>query len=304
MFKILPIAISRLLKLPLLVLFIYFVGFALALIIAVPFYKTILIEANGSVGLDILVSKFDFMYFSDFLRVSGKAFKHFLPSIFKLGLVFLFLNVFFSGGILYSVKNKSFSILNFFSACLNYLGRFLFLFLFSFILLVILLGISTFLFFLFALFAQGGNERTYFFAMLPPLGIMVSFISFVIVQNDYAKVIIVENPKLSVSEAFWRSFVFVWRNPSTLIVFCVIVLLGLLFMLIYLCLDAIIGMHSATTIIVMVIFQQLLIFSRTFLKILTLGYANEFYSSKTQMTFLPVSLNLGENLNLDGQTSV
>ncbi len=304
MFKILPIAISRLSKLPFLVLFIYFVGFALALVIAVPFYKTILIEANGSVGLDVLVSKFDFMYFSDFLRVSGKAFKPFLPFIFILSLFYLFLNVFFSGGILYSFKNKSFSILIFISACLNYLGRFLFLFLFSFFLLAILLGISTFLFFLFALFAQGGNERTYFFAMLPPLGIMVSFFSFVIVQNDYAKVIIVENPKLSVSEAFWRSFVFVWRNPSTLVVFGLIVLLGLLCMLIYLCLDAIIGMHSATTIIVMVIFQQLLIFSRTFLKILTLGYANEFYSSKTQMTFLPVSLNLGENLNLDGQTSV
>ncbi len=304
MFKILPISISRLSKLPFLVLFIYFVGFALALVIAVPFYKTILIEANGSVGLDVLVSKFDFMYFSDFLRVSGKAFKPFLPFIFILGLFYLFLNVFFSGGILHSLKNNSFQILIFFSFCINNLGRFLFLFVLSFFLLAILLGISTIFFMLFSLFAQGGNERTYFFSMLPPLGIVVSFISFVIVQNDYAKVIIVENPKLSVSEAFWRSIVFVWRNPSTLIAFGVIVLLGFLFVFIYICLDAIIGMHSATTIIVMVIFQQLLIFSRTFLKILTLGYANEFYFSKTQLTFLPVSLNLGENLNLDGQTSV
>lgn len=304
MFKIFSSVCLQLSKIPLLLFFIYVIGFVLAFVVALPFYSTLISEANGSMGLDILVSKFDFMYFSDFLRVSGKAFKHFLGLIFLLGVIYIFLNIYFSGGILDSLKNKSFKFSRFFSACNIYFVRFTLLYGFTFLLLLIFFGISCFFFFLFTRLAQGGNERTYFFAMLSPIGIMLNLIGFVMVQNDYGKVILVENPSIKPAVAFWKSIGFVWRNPSTLAAFWIIVFVGFLFALVYLCLDSIIGMHSGITIFVMFVIQQLLVFSRTFLKILTLGYAIEFYSSKGPLAFSPVSLNLGENLNLDEQTAV
>ena len=304
MFKFFSSVGIQLIKIPFLLLFIYIVGFTLAFVVARPFYLTLLSETNGSMGLDVLVSKFSFMYFSDFLSVSGKALKPFQSLILLIGAIYIFLNIYFSGGILDSFKNKSFNFSSFFSSCTNYFGRFILLYVYSFWLLIILLGLTYLLFSIFVRFASGGNERTYFFALLPPLAIMLQLIGFVIVQNDYGKVIIGQNPSLKPSEAFWNSMIFIWRNPSTLIAFWIIVFAGLLSAIMYLLLDNSIGMHSGITIFVMFIIQQLFVFFRTFLKVLTLAYANEFFLLKAPLTFSPDSLNLTQNLNLDEQTAV
>ena len=266
-------------KLPL-VLFFYGVGFVLAMLVARPFYVTFLNEANGSVALDKLVSDFDFMVFSDFLRLSGKAFRPFVALVMIVGLVYMFLNTFFAGGILHVIDKGKFHMSEFFEDCTKHFSKFALLLVFLFIFLLVLVSLAGMFFFIFAAIAEGGNEKDYILAMLPPLGILAYFVGFVIVLGDYARVMLYKSETLKVYDAFWKSFAYVFKRQSTLALFWLIIILGLVFSVMYLGIDKVIGMHSGITIFVMFVVQQVFVFARTFLKISTLVVAKNYFETK------------------------
>lgn len=108
MLRIITKSFNQIAQKPLLVFFMYAVGFVLAMLVARPFYVTFLNEANTSVALDKLIADFDFMIFTDFFHHSQKAFQPFLPLVFTLGIVYLLLNTFFAGGILDATEQEKF----------------------------------------------------------------------------------------------------------------------------------------------------------------------------------------------------
>ncbi|MCP9770760.1 hypothetical protein EGI22_22885 [Lacihabitans sp. LS3-19] len=266
-------------KLPL-VLFFCGVGFVLAMLVARPFYVTFLSEANGSVALDKLVADFDFMVFTDFLQQSGKAFRPFVALAMIIGVVYLFLNTFFAGGILQVFDEEKFKLSEFFEGSTKYFSKFALLLVFLFIFLLVLVSLAGMFFFIFAAIAEGGNEKDYILAMLPPLGILAYFVGFVIVLGDYARVMLYKSETLKVYDAFWKSFSYVFKRQSTLALFWLIIILGLILSVMYLGVDKVIGMHSGLTIFVMFLVQQVFVFVRTFLKISTLVVAKNYFESK------------------------
>jgi hypothetical protein len=269
-------------KLPL-VLFFYAVVFVLAMLVARPFYVTFLNEANGSVALDKLVADFDFMIFTDFLRQSGKAFRPFVALVMTIGLVYLFLNTFFAGGILRVFDHDKFKLADFFEGSTKYFSKFVLLLVFLFIFQLVLVCLAGMFFFIFAAIAEGGNEKDYILAMLPPLAILAYFVGFVIVLGDYARVMLYKSETLTVYDAFWKSFSYVFKRHHTLLLFCLIILVGLILSVMYLGVEMAIGMHSGTSIFVMFVLQQGFVFARMFLKISTLVVAKNYFESKPVM---------------------
>jgi hypothetical protein len=271
MFQILKNAFSSLQKKWPLVVLIYAVSFVLAFVVARPFYVTILNEANNSIALEQLLPKFDFMVFSDFMIQSGKAFRPFLPLIMILGIVYMAIQVFFAGGIIGEAKasTEKFDINRFWANSSKNFFKYALFLIFQLIFLLCLIAFSGMFFFIFASIGEGGNEKDYFFAMLPPILILLFFISFVIVLGDYAQSMIFEDDTLKPWPAFWKSFGYIFKNMKTLVLFYFMILTGGLFSLLYLLLENAFGMTSGLSIFIVFVFQQILSFIRTFLKVLS-----------------------------------
>lgn len=270
----------NLFKKPLLVLFLYLVGFVFAMLVARPFYVTFLNEANTSVALDKLISDFDFMIFTDFFHQGQKAFRPFLPLIFTLGIVYLLLNTFFSGGILDATEQDKFRFPRFFEASAKHFGRFAFLLVFLFIFLMVLVSLAGMFFFIFAAVAEGGSEKDYILWMIPPVLILVYFVGFVVIIGDYARVMLFQLPILTPYNAFWKAFTYIFKRPSAIALFWLIIVLGIILSVVYLGIDSLIGMHAGLTIFIMFLVQQVFVFGRTFLKISTQVAAKNYLEAR------------------------
>jgi hypothetical protein len=279
MLKILLKSFHQISQKPLLVFFLYAVGFVLAMLVARPFYVTFLNEANTSVALDKLIADFDFMIFIDFFHQSQKAFRPFVPLVFVLGLVYLLLNTFFAGGVLDTTEREKFTIPRFFVASAQHFGRFAMLLVFLFIFLMGLVSLAGMFFFIFAAIAEGGSEKEYILWMIPPVIILVYFVSFVLVLGDYARVMLFKSQSLTAYKAFWKSFSYIFKRPATIALFWVIIVLVIILSLVYLGVDSLIGMHSGFTIFVMFLVQQAFVFARTFLKIATQITAKNYFEA-------------------------
>lgn len=280
MLKILLKSFHQISQKPLLVFFLYAVGFVLAMLVARPFYVTFLNEANTSVAMDKLIADFDFMIFTDFFHQSQKAFKPFVPLVFMLGLVYLLLNTFFAGGVLDAADQEKISMPRFFEASAKHFRRFALLLVFLFIFLMALVALAGMFFFIFAAIAEGGTEKDYILWMIPPVFILLYFVGFVLVMGDYARVMLFKSPTLTPYSAFWKAFSYIFKRPTAIALFWVIIVLGVILSIVYLGVDSLIGMHSGLTIFAMFLVQQIFVFARTFLKISTQIAAKNYFEER------------------------
>lgn len=260
------------------VLVIYLLSLIVSLLVARPFYVTILTEANGTVALDALIPKFDFMIFSDFINQSIKAFRPFLSFTAIVFVFFGLVYTFLSGGILDIFESGVFDSISFFQNSLKFFGKFLVILIFELILIIIAICFAGIFFFIFASIAEGGTERTYFYAMLPPLILLIYFLSVAFLSAEYARISIFKTDNKTWS-SFLNSIGFVIRKPLTLGLFWLICVIGIVISLFYLGIDSFIGMSSGLTIFIMFLVQQLVIFGRAFLKLLHTGAAFKYYTS-------------------------
>jgi hypothetical protein len=280
MLKILLKSFNQISQKPILVLFLYAVGFVLAMLVARPFYVTFLNEANTSVALDKLIADFDFMIFTDFFHQSQKAFRPFVPLVFVLGLVYLLLNTFFAGGVLNVADQEKFSMPRFFEASAKHFRRFALLLVFLFIFLMALVALAGMFFFIFAAIAEGGSEKDYILWMIPPVLILLYFVGFVVIMGDYGRVMLFKSQTLTPYAAFWKAFSYIFKRPATLALFWLIIVLVIILSTVYLGVDSLIGMHSGLTIFVMFLVQQIFVLARTFLKISTQIAAKNYFETR------------------------
>ncbi len=212
MIKTIHISLKQLLSKYQLVVLYYLIVLVLGMLIARPAYITLINEANKSIALDTLIADFDFMIFTDFMHQSWKAFRPLVSLLAVLVFLFFLISNFYQGGLLHTIALAKFRFVDFFEGGLKHWGKFLMLSVYSFIFLVVLVAFSGMFFFIFAAIAEGGNERTYILSMIPPVLILGIFISFVWVQNQYAKVMMSQNPALGPWQAFGMAFTYVSKN--------------------------------------------------------------------------------------------
>ena len=220
------------------------------------------------------------MIFTDFFHQSQKAFKPFVPLVFVLGLVYLLLNTFFAGGILDATEYDKFKFPRFFEASAQHFGRFAMLLVFLFIFLMVLVSLAGMFFFIFAVIAEGGSEKDYILWMIPPVLILVYFVGFVVIKGDYGRVMLFKSPTITPYSAFWKAFSYIFKRPTAIALFWLIIVLGIILTVVYLGIDSLIGMHSGLTIFVMFLLQQVFVFGRTFLKISTQITAKNYFEAR------------------------
>ncbi len=281
MIPIIRTSIINLFKQIQLILFLFAIVFGLSWIFSRTVLSTIKTEANGSMELDKLLGDFDFATFTDFLLQSGNAFKPFIVLVFLMGILYLFISILLSGGILFQFKSSDkFSISEIIKNGLIHFKSFFLIFLFSLLLLVSLIFLSGMFFFIFASLAEGGNEKDYILWMIPPMIILFIFVSYVFLISDYAKVIKYENKEYTAWKAYTSSIKFVLLNPMTLMLFILVFLILFFMTAMYLVIEQKIPMTSLLSIGFIYLIQQVFVIFKIACRILNLNIAQNLYNSR------------------------
>ena len=263
------------------VLFLFLVNFCLGLFVALPAFNILQVESHNSLALNKLVADFDFTVFSDFLRKSGKSLMPLLPiSLFVWG-VYSLLNIFFTGGILSQfTERNTFGLNEFLKNCFRYCLRFFLLFLVQLLFFIIAFVVIIIVFGIFGVIGYGNTEPIFFAWLIPAFLFEAFYITYLLNVGEYAKVILHKDNALNAWKAFWRASNYVNKNFKTMQVYWSVLLVSLLLLLLYLLLEASIGMTSGFTIWLMFLIQQISVFCRTFVKVWNLSNAFDYLSLK------------------------
>lgn len=284
---------------PEIILLVYLLHLIPGVVIAGRFYQKSVAEANGSLALNKLLPDFDYMVFSDFMRYHGKAF---LPEVLiGLGVagVFFLLSNLLIGGVFYHYKAQPqrFSFNKFIQEGWRMFGKYLLILLVEIFLLLIVFMLSGIFYFIFALVAEGGNERTYILWLLVPTVLLIFMSSVVIVISDYTRYFAFEFKQLGVWQGVGKAASYVLGNFRTVGLYWIVLGIGICLLLIYLGVDALVGMSNLPTVIFMFVIQQLLVVGRVLLKHFNYGIIQHVYEQHPITFAFPIAeLNFQDDL--------
>ena len=256
--------------------------YAADLLVVLPFAyalrSTLMAAAGASVDYGTLLSGFDFTLISDLVRSQRGALGSLLDAAAGATLIYFALNVFFSGGILASVRQDGMAVTaaDFFAGAARYCGRF-------FRLAAIVFGggvlvavpLLTAVFALLGLWEDGAQSEI---PQTIVLGLeflcMLLMLVSVILVYDYARIDAVLTDGTSMRRSAWRGVRFVYRRLGrTVKLQILLVLLFLLLTAAYLALAELLGTSSPVALFATVIVQQLYVVQRIGLRIF--GFAAE-----------------------------
>jgi hypothetical protein len=267
---------------------VYGLTLVLGLLVALPFYNTLKIEDQNSLAFLTLLDGFDYTVFSDFMHRSVHAISPLLSVGRWLGILYVFLSVFFAGGILWWVSQRDhahpaepFRTGAFLSACSQYVGRFMRLFGVTLLFVLVGAGIWLVIGTLVTLaLTDSFTERGLFWIGLTFFVLFALTATLLLCIGDYAKVIMFRDDERGAFRAYGRAGRLVLRNlGSTYGFYWLLIALGTVLFGVYFLLDDLITMRDWLTILLMGLIQQALVFARTGLKVWSLAGANSIYTT-------------------------
>ncbi len=282
----------------------YGITLIMGLIVALPFYNTLVTEDQNSLAFLNLLNGFDYTIFSDFLHRSKRSILPLISVGRWLGLTYVFLSVFFAGGILTRFSqlsslrsNDSFTIGMFWQACSYYVSRFIWLFGVTLLLVVIGSGIWLVLGTLIGVVMSDTlTERGQFWIGFFFFWLSALTATFLLCIGDYAKVIMVREDESNAFRAFRRASRLVVRNPGkTYGLYCLLILIGAGLFGLYFLIDAAVTMSGWLTILLMFVVQQTLILARVGIKVWSLGTAYSVYENLLKFQPVPVSQSVPDS---------
>ena len=289
-----------------LLILLYGVTLVLGLLVALPFYNTLLVEDQNSLAFLNLLNGFDYTVFSDFMHRSGRTLTPLLSVGRWLGIIYVFLSVFFSGGILtrftqFSTLSvtDSFTVGVFWQACSYYTGRFLRLFFVTLLFICVGAGLWLVIGSLVGIaLSDTVTERGEFGIGVLFFTLFALTATLLFCIGDYAKVQMVLEDETNAFRAFGQAGRLVLRNLSrTYGLYWLLILIGTGLFGTYFLLDDVILMSNWSTILVMFVVQQVLIFARVGLKVWSLGTAYTVYQTlpKPAPVLRPVAFSTSTN---------
>ena len=261
---------------------IYAILLLFALAIAIPFSKTIKIEAGNSMAISKLLNDFNYTVYTDFMREAGKAINPYISIAFWIAVLYLVFTIFFSGGILTLLKDETNdkSLKSFWQGCAIYFWRFFRLALYMIILqFIAFIAVYIPLSAIIVSISKTSTEPTIFYTAIA--GFIVHLVIFItlLTVTDYAKVMMVRHDEYRPLRTIFRSFGFVFRHLfstiglyKSLLIFPVV-----LFVLYFIVIDKI-GMFSGFTIFITFIIQQAFIWLRVYVKVWYLASELDLYN--------------------------
>ena len=268
--------------------FIYGVTLVLGLLAALPFYNALKVEDQNSREFLKLLDGFDYTVYADFMHRSERVIAPLLSVGRWLGVLYIFLSLFFAGGILmlFSSNNRRMSVGEFLAVCNAYVGRFLRLF--SVVGLFVLAGAVIWLVLgalIGILLSDTFTERGLFWIGAVFFALFALSATLILCIGDYAKILMFRHDEPRAFRAFGQAGRFVLRNLTrTYGLYWLFIGIGTALFGLYFLLDALIPMQSWPTILLLFVIQQTLIFGRVGLKVWWLGAACGVYDSLPEPT--------------------
>lgn len=253
----------------------YSVTLLLGLLAALPFYNTLLAEDQNSLAFLKLLDGFDYTVYADFMHRSQQAIAPLFSVGRMLGVLYIFLSIFFAGGILvrFAQPAGTFRAGLFWQASSHYVSRFLRLS--GVTLLFVLVGAGLWLVIgslVGVALSDDLTERGLFWVGLVFFMLFALTATVLLCVGDYAKVLMVREDEHGAFRAFGQASRLVFRNlPQTYGLYLLLILIGTGCFGLYFLIDAFVPMKGWVTILGMLVVQQCLIFVRVGLKVWSLG---------------------------------
>jgi hypothetical protein len=234
---------------------------------------------DNTLAADKVLDAFDLTIFITIFNEFGKGI-HLGRMITTIGVLYLIVNIFFSGGILrVFADDKRFTVRVFFDGCINYFKRFLKLFLFSLLFIAIailsylaLSGISSII---------TDNATTehlpiiFFLLKILIVGMILAVMNMLI---DYARIMTVVNDFHGMYQTLKQSLMFVLMSPrKTTLLYFLYVFTFIIFLCVYLLVESFIKVNSTATVIIFFLWTQLFILSRIWIRMSFFAGQYSFY---------------------------
>ncbi len=274
---------------------LYAINFLIAAIIAWGFHSVLARTIGDSMSLEHLVKDFDYTVYTDFMFKFGGRIGSLLSQISWLIFFYLLLNTLLGGGTIAILKNgeEHFSMGSFFENCGAYFFRFLrLLLIFGVILFLVGIASSMVLGFLYSALISNAVSEVWPFTFAISLFLLFLFVVMLIVMMaDYAKVATVVNDARSMLKTSWQAIRFVFRHfLSTVGLQLSLILLLLIAVIVYLVLEAQIGMATPFAILVMFVIQQISVGFKVWTRVMTFAGELELFGSfKTETAPIPAA---------------
>ena len=199
---------------------LYLINLLFAGLVVVPLLYYLGGKLAMTKATDRLIGGFDFTLFNDFLNQYPEFLRLLSTQTMVVGILFILLYVFLTGGILTRLKNMETDLHrlgNFWTGCGKYFWRLLRL---SFYFMLIHLSVAGLFFAIFSWSVAGGldyftSEAAIFFRAKICFFLYGFFALFFFMVHDYAKVLVITNNRRLVFRDFWGAFRFVIENIGT-----------------------------------------------------------------------------------------
>jgi len=253
---------------------LYVLTLIFALGVAIPFRGTISADIGSSMAAIKLLKDFDYTTYTNFMHLFGDTIQPLLKTAFLFGILYVIFFVFFSGGIISSIKNGTNSLSQFWADSWTYFSRFFRVFLYSFLSMII---VTLIVFFptaaiIAAISDSVKSEATYFYIICSALIIFLLLISIIVLVSDYSKIMMTGNNALRPFRTMLRAVSYIFKHFFSVYGMNLLFLItGVALFVLYNIIADKYWMTSGISIFIVFLIQQIFVFIRIFLKISIYG---------------------------------
>jgi hypothetical protein len=255
---------------------LYILNLVVALVLIVPFYKSLVSIAGNSIAYVDMVRHFDYTAWTELMREAGKLVPYFIKSVGIIAILFFLLNILINGAILsiLTIPDQRFQMPVFLSGGAQWFGKFLgvslLFLLFQVVIAVIIYLVLGIL--LGAVLKSGFTEKTVVSYVIPAVALHLIIFIFLWMTSWYTRIILFSGELRHTFRSVWRAFRFAFRKIfRTYALALMLLLIPLALMIIFFLLKKIIGMQSTMAILVVLLIQQAFIWFRNLIHIWTIG---------------------------------
>lgn len=200
---------------PRMLLIIYAVNLIISLLVALPMKDVLNQTAGNSMMLSNLVKTYDSAALSDVTQAADMALSALRSQVLWAGVIYLLINIFFTGGILQTVANQNFTVGTFFSGCgRNFFKFFLLGLIFLLVHLFFIAIVSLPTGFILKALSQRPdfNELVVYKTLAIAFGVYLFFLGYVFMANDYSKSFLILKNSSNIVKAYSKGFRYVNRH--------------------------------------------------------------------------------------------
>ncbi|HTX98509.1 MAG TPA: hypothetical protein VMG09_00675 [Bacteroidota bacterium] len=262
---------------------VYVAVAVIAIVPAASFRSSFDAALGATVARDVLNNGFSFTVVGDLLRNHGKELSASLGSLVPSLALWLIVNLFFSGGVIFAAGAGECTVQEFFQKCARFMGRlFRLMLLIGIVALLALLGVSIVLSVVNEVITNGAlSEDPGFWAFGVDIAVIAIVALLVLLVDEYAKIALVVEDEPSALRGLRESLIFLWSSKLAVVGLTLLILVVFLVLTaVYLGVASVLDSSAILAAGGLFVLQQLLVASRVLLRIAGFGAETALYQDK------------------------